>query len=38
MDQMVNNNWQRSIGKGLLDTTLSNDVPVDYMRVYQQVP
>ena len=38
MDQMVNNNWQRSIGKGLLDTTLSNDVPVDYMRVYQHVP
>ncbi len=36
LDQMVSNNWQRSIGKPLLNNTLTNDVQVDYMRVYQQ--
>jgi hypothetical protein len=36
MDQMVSNNWMRSIGKPLLNTSLSNDVPVDYVHVYQQ--
>ncbi len=38
LDQMVSNNWQRSVGKPLLDTSLTSDLQVDYMRVYQQVP
>jgi beta-glucanase (GH16 family) len=36
MDQMVSNNWQRSVGKPLLNTSLTSDLQVDYMRVYQQ--
>jgi hypothetical protein len=31
-------NWQQSIGKPLLDTSLSSNLQVDYMRVYQQAP
>ncbi len=38
LNQMVSNNWQRSVGKPLLNNTLTSDLQVDYMRVYQQVP
>jgi hypothetical protein len=38
LNQMVNVNWQRSIGKPLLDTTLTSDLQADYIRVYQQAP
>jgi hypothetical protein len=38
LNQMVNVNWQQSIGKPLLDTSLSSNLQVDYMRVYQQAP
>lgn len=34
--QMVSNNWQRDAAVPLVDNTLSNDLPVDYIRVYQQ--
>jgi beta-glucanase (GH16 family) len=38
LDQMVSNNWQRSVGKPLLNTTLTSDLQTDYIRVYQQAP
>jgi len=36
LDLMVDNNWQRSWGKGLTDPTLTRQLEVDYLRVYQQ--
>jgi hypothetical protein len=38
LHMMVDNNWQRSWDKGLLDPTLTRQLEVDYVRVYQQVP
>jgi hypothetical protein len=38
LDQMVSNNWERSINKPLLNNSLTNDLQVDYIRVFQQVP
>jgi hypothetical protein len=38
LNQMVSVNWQRNVGKPLLNTTLTSDLQVDYMRVYQQTP
>ena len=37
LDQMVSNNWQRSVGKPLTNNTLTSDLQADYIRVYQQV-
>jgi hypothetical protein len=36
LDVMVDNTWQRSWNKGLLDPTLVRQLDVDYIRVYQQ--
>jgi beta-glucanase (GH16 family) len=36
LNQMVSNNWQRRVGKPLLDTTLTRQLEVDYLRVWQQ--
>jgi len=36
LHMMVDNNWQRSWNKGLLDPTLTRQLEVDYIRVYQQ--
>ena len=36
LDVMVDNSWQRSWNKGLLDSTLVRDLAVDYIRVFQQ--
>ncbi len=33
---MVDNSWQRSWNKGLLDSTLTRQLDVDYIRVFQQ--
>ncbi|WP_432976493.1 glycoside hydrolase family 16 protein [Dactylosporangium sp. CA-233914] len=33
---MVDNNWQRRSGAGLADPTLTRQLEVDYIRVYQQ--
>lgn len=38
LHMMVDNNWQRSWNVGLLDPTLTRQLEVDYIRVYQQVP
>ena len=35
LDVMVDNTWQRSWNKGLLDSTLVRDLGVDYIRVFQ---
>jgi len=36
LDVMVDNTWQRSWNKGLLDPTLTRQLEVDYIRVFQQ--
>ena len=36
LDLMVDNNWQRSWGEGLADSSLVRQLEVDYIRVYQQ--
>ena len=36
LNQMVSNDWQRRVGKPLLDTTLTRQLEVDYLRVWQQ--
>ncbi|MEO8201713.1 MAG: glycoside hydrolase family 16 protein [Gemmatimonadota bacterium] len=36
LDLMVDNTWQRSWNVGLLDSTLSRHLDVDYIRVFQQ--
>lgn len=36
LNVMVDNNWERSIGKGLLDPTLTRQLDVDYIRVFQR--
>lgn len=36
LDVMVDNSWQRSWNKGLLDSTLVRHLDVDYIRVFQQ--
>jgi len=36
LDVMVDNTWQRSWNKGLLDSTLTRQLDVDYIRVFQQ--
>ena len=36
LDLMVDNNWQRSWGEGLVDPSLTRQLEVDYLRVYQQ--
>ena len=36
LDVMVDNTWQRSWEKGLLDSTLVRELAVDYIRVFQQ--
>ncbi len=36
LDVMVDNTWQRSWNKGLLDPTLVRQLEVDYIRVFQQ--
>jgi beta-glucanase (GH16 family) len=38
INQQVSMNWQQSIGKPLLDLTLSSNFDIDYIRVWQQVP
>jgi beta-glucanase (GH16 family) len=38
LNMMVDNNWQRRWGVGLTDDTLTRQLEVDYIRVYQQVP
>jgi hypothetical protein len=38
MNMMVDNNWQRSWNVGLTDPTLTRELDVDYIRVYQQAP
>jgi hypothetical protein len=37
LNQMVSNDWQRRVGEPLLDTTLTRQLEVDYLRVWQQV-
>ena len=37
LHMMVDNNWQRSWNVGLKDPTLTRQLEVDYIRVYQQV-
>jgi hypothetical protein len=37
LNQMVSNDWQRRVGKPLIDTTLTRELEVDYLRVWQQV-
>ena len=36
LDLMVDNSWQRSWNRGLLDSTLTRALEVDYIRVFQQ--
>ena len=36
LDVMVDNTWQRSWNKGLLDSTLTRQLDLDYIRVFQQ--
>ena len=36
LDVMVDNSWQRSWNKGLLDSTLVRQLEVDYIRVFRQ--
>jgi beta-glucanase (GH16 family) len=38
LHMMVGNDWQRSWNKDLLDPTLTRQLEVDYVRVWQQVP
>jgi glycosyl hydrolase family 16 len=38
LDLMVDNTWQRSWNRGLLDSTLVRALEVDYIRVFQQHP
>lgn len=38
LDLMVDHQWQRDWDVGLLDDTLTRELTVDYLRVYQQVP
>jgi beta-glucanase (GH16 family) len=38
LHMMVDNNWQRRWNVGLKDPTLTRNLEVDYIRVYQQVP
>jgi hypothetical protein len=38
LNQMVSNDWQRRVGRPLLDTTLTRQLEVDYLRVWQQAP
>lgn len=38
LHMMVDNNWQRRWGVGLTDPTLTRQLQVDYIRVYQQMP
>jgi beta-glucanase (GH16 family) len=38
LHMMVDNDWQRSWNVGLEDPTLTRQLEVDYIRVYQQVP
>ncbi|HSX01406.1 MAG TPA: glycoside hydrolase family 16 protein [Candidatus Saccharimonas sp.] len=38
LHMMIDNNWERSWNEGLVDATLSRDLEVDYIRVYQQTP
>jgi len=37
LNQMVSNDWQRRVRKPLLDTALTRQLEVDYLRVWQQV-
>lgn len=37
LHMMIDNHWQRSWNVGLLDPTLTRQLEVDYIRVYQQV-
>ncbi len=36
LDVMVDNTWQRAWKVGLLDSTLTRQLEVDYIRVFQQ--
>jgi beta-glucanase (GH16 family) len=38
LDQMVSNDWQRAAAVPLVNTSLTSDLQVDYIRVYQQAP
>ena len=38
LNHMVSVDWQRSVGKPLLDTSLTRELDVDYIHVWQQVP
>jgi beta-glucanase (GH16 family) len=38
LNMMVDNDWQRQWNVGLADPTLTRQLQVDYIRVYQQVP
>jgi beta-glucanase (GH16 family) len=38
LNHMVSVDWQRSVGKPLLNNSLSASLDVDYIRVWQQVP
>jgi beta-glucanase (GH16 family) len=38
MDLMVDHQWQRDWNVTLQDQTLTRQIEVDYLRVYQQVP
>jgi hypothetical protein len=38
LHMMVGNDWQRSWNKDLLDSTLTRQLEVDYIHVWQQVP
>jgi glycosyl hydrolase family 16 len=38
LHMMVDNDWQRRWNVGLTDPTLTRELDVDYMRVYQQTP
>jgi beta-glucanase (GH16 family) len=35
LNHMVSVDWERSVGKPLLDTTLTRELDVDYLRVYE---
>ena len=37
LNHMVSVDWQRSVGKPLLDTSLTRELDVDYIHVWQQV-
>ncbi len=36
LDVMVDNTWQRAWNVGLLDSTLTRQLDIDYIRVFQQ--